>query len=136
MRLTILFDAPYWVGLVEDERNGLLYAGRHIFGSEPSDAEVLAFVQNDLLPLLASLTVGLPLDDKPQHHANPKRVQREIRRELAQAGLPSKAHEAMRLQTEAGKQSRRASARAERDAERERRREHARALAQQRHRGH
>src|ERR1044071_6956273 len=99
MRLTILFDPPYWIGLLETESDGLLYAARHIFGAEPSDPEVYAFVQNDLLPLMRSMTVGLPIDSgsKPRY-INPKRLQRDIRREVMRTDIPNKAHESIRLQ--------------------------------------
>ena len=100
MRLTILFDSPYWIGLLEDERDGLLYAARYIFGAEPSDQEVYQFVLHDLLSLTAQMTVGIPFEQNLQRHVNPKRMQREVRRELAQAGITSKAQEAMRLQIE------------------------------------
>ena len=64
MRLTVLFDTPYWIGLSEVERDGCLYVARHIFGAEPSDAEVSEFVQRDLLTLQARMTVGVPIEQR------------------------------------------------------------------------
>ena len=60
LRLTILFDAPYWVGLVEKCRDDRLYVARHVFGAEPSDTEIEAFVLRDLSALMRTMTVGLP----------------------------------------------------------------------------
>ncbi len=135
MRLTILFDSPYWIGLLEDERDGLLYAARYIFGAEPSDQEVYQFVQRDLLSLTAQMSVGIPFEQNPHRQVNPKRMQREVRRELAQAGITSKAQEAMRLQIETNKQQRQQQNRAERDALRDYKRTVAREKAKARHRG-
>jgi len=135
MRLTILFDSPYWIGLLEDERDGLLYATLHIFGAEPSDQEIYQFVLHDLLTLTAQMTVGIPFEQNEQHHVNPKRMQREVRCELAQGGISSKSQEAMRLQTENNKQQRQQENRIERDALRDHKRTIAREKAKARHKG-
>jgi hypothetical protein len=136
MRLTILFDSPYWIGLLELERDGLLYAAKYIFGAEPSDTEVFEFVQCDLLNLQARMTVGLPIDDRQADHpVNPKRIQREVRRTLAEQGITSKAHEAMRLQLESVKQFRATISKEQREAERAYKREVAQSKAKARHRG-
>src|SRR5579859_8124629 len=100
MRLTVLFDSPYWIGLLEMERDGCLYAARHIFGSEPSNQEVYEFVQRDLLALQTRMTVGILTALPPDRPKNPKRMQREVRRQIAAVGISSKAHEAMRVQIE------------------------------------
>ena len=137
MRFTILFDPPYWIGLLETESDGLLYAARHIFGAEPSDPEVYAFVQHDLLPLMRSMTVGLPIDlAATPHHINPKRMQRVMRREVLRTDVPSKSHEAMRLQIEANTQARLTITRAQRDTERQHKRDVAAAKAKAKHKGH
>jgi hypothetical protein len=137
MRLTILFDPPYWIGLLETESDGLLYAARHIFGAEPSDPQVYDFVQNDLLPLMRSMTVGLPLESpSTPRHINPKRMQRNMRREVLRTDVPSKAHEAMRLQIEANVQERLTVTRAQRDAQRQHKRDVVAAKAKAKHKGH
>ncbi|MEP7287164.1 MAG: YjdF family protein [Chloroflexota bacterium] len=136
MRLTILFDAPYWVGILEVERDNYLYAARYIFGAEPSDQEVYEFVQRDLLALLAHMTTGLPIDSIIEQQVNPKRAQREVRKQIAQQGITSQAHDAMRLQIEQNKQSASIVNREQREALREYKRDVARAKAKARHRGH
>jgi hypothetical protein len=112
-------------------------AARHIFGSEPSDAEVYEFVDRLLLNYTRVMTIGVPIEQRSTApRLNPKRMQREIRREMAQTGISSKAHEAMRLQIEQGKQVRNADRREARDAAKERKREIAAQKAKARHRGH
>ena len=137
LRLTILFDAPYWVGLVEKCRDDRLYVARHVFGAEPSDTEIEAFVLRDLSALMRTMTVGLPSDGAAStRHTNPKRMQREIQRALLRADLPTRAQEAMRLQSEANSEERRKTGRAEREALQQHKRDVASAKAKARHRGH
>ncbi len=135
MQLTILFDDPYYVGLLEIEREGLLYAARHIFGADPSDQEVFEFVRRDLLPLQARMTVGIPVEAGTMKRVNPKRMQREVRRQVAQQGISSKAHEAMRAQIEQNKVERHQITREQREAQKLHKREVARLKARERHRG-
>ena len=136
MRFTVLFNDPFWIGVLEVEQDQRLYAATHIFGSEPSDQEVYEFVSCDLLILQTRMTVGVPVETNPSRRTNPKRVQREVRQQVARQGLATKAQEAMRLQIELGKQTRQQATREERDAKREHKREMARARARDRHRGH
>lgn len=136
MRLTILFDDPYWIGLLEDQRGDLLYAARHVFGAEPSDAQVYDFVLRDSGRLFASMTVGVPVDSVAASPGGFKRRMREARRAAGERGISTLAQDAIRQQYEANKQTRRAVSRAERDAERERKRAVARQKAKDRHRGH
>ncbi|MBI5928860.1 MAG: YjdF family protein [Chloroflexi bacterium] len=135
MKLTILFDSPYWIGLIEYENAGMLYVSRYIFGSEPANEEVHEFVLYHLADLLKSMTVGVAVETSPIKRLSPKRVQREIRRELTQPGITSKSHEAMRLQIEQNKHLQSRHSREEREAEREHKRAIARAKAKARHRG-
>ena len=136
MRLTVLFNDPYWIGVLEVERDHCLYAATHIFGPEPSDQVVYEFVSRDLLALQARMTLGVPIEASRERHTSPKRVQREVRKQVAQQGIASKAQEAMRLQIEQDKQSRHQTSREQREAVREHKREIARARAKAKHRGH
>jgi len=40
---TIFFEDPFWVGILEENYNGINYMGKHIFGAEPSNSELLLF---------------------------------------------------------------------------------------------
>jgi hypothetical protein len=135
MKLTVLFDNPYWIGVLEEERDGNLYVARHIFGAEPSDQLVYEFVLNEMAALQRRMTVGIPIEAGERKAVNPKRMQREVRRELARDGLTSKAREAMRLQIETRKQEHKRESRAEREALKEYKRGIAREKAKARHRG-
>jgi len=134
-RLTILFDAPYWIGLLELEDEGVLYAARHIFGAEPSDQEVYEFVQREVTQLLASMTAGIPLAAAPRRTMSFKRMQRETKRAVLNTEITSRAYEAMRVQLEQHKQARQHTSREEREQHREHKRAVAEMKAKARHRG-
>ena len=40
---TIFFEDPFWVGILEENYNDINYMGKHIFGAEPSNSELLQF---------------------------------------------------------------------------------------------
>jgi hypothetical protein len=136
MHLTILFDHPYWIGLLEDERDGCLYAARHIFGAEPSDQQVYEFVLREASILFARMTTGIAIESGKKHAVGYKRMIREARRSIEDRGISMQAQAAIRQQIEANKQVRQQTSRAAREAERKRKREIARQKAQEKHRGH
>lgn len=79
VKVTIFFENKFWVGTFERTDKAGYAAARHIFGAEPSDPEIHDFVLNQYL----DLKFGAPKDlDIQIHRQNPKRVQREVRREM------------------------------------------------------
>ena len=80
IKATIFFEARYWIGTFERiDQEGYSIA-KHIFGAEPSDQEVYDFVLNHYLELkFGHLKDEIKLQI---HRMNPKRVQREVRREM------------------------------------------------------
>ena len=136
MRLTILFDHPYWIGLLEDERDGSLYAVRHLFGAEPSDQQVYEFVLREVTTLFARMTIGIPIELSENHPVGYKRMIRAARHSIEDRGISTQAQAAIKQQIEANKQVRQQSTRTKRDAARERKREIARQKTKEKHRGH
>lgn len=79
VKATIFFEKRLWVGTFErTDKEGYAVA-RHIFGGEPSDAEIYEFVLNHYLELNFGEAKEI---DIQIHRMNPKRVQREVRREM------------------------------------------------------
>lgn len=104
-KLTILFEAPFWVGLYERSEAARYEVCKITFGAEPKDYEVYEFMlQNwsrlEFSPVLAAGTV-------PERRINPKRMQRSIRSQLQERGIGTKAQQALQLQREQNKQERR-----------------------------
>ena len=132
-RLTVFFEEPFWVGVFERVEDDQLSVCRHIFGAEPTNAEVLAFVQQRFRKLVFSPAVAA---DRQQPYSNPKRRQRAARKASASRGIGTKAQQALAAQRDANKSSRSAfqrKAREEAQAERYAKR---RAKQKAKHRGH
>jgi glycine/D-amino acid oxidase-like deaminating enzyme len=133
--LTVFFEDPFWVGVVERQADGALQAARHVFGAEPSPGEVLEFVQKQLVPLLDRPSVAVGIAPPAARALNPKRAARAAARALAEGGVSTQSQEALRLQIEQRKQVRRQYGKAEREAEAARKRQLKLQKAKARHRG-
>lgn len=94
--LTISFEAPFWVGLYEREEEGLYQVCKIPFGAEPKDYEVYAFLQRHWKDL--TFSPPLPAGTVPRTRINPKRLQREIRKQLQAPAIGTKAQQALQLQ--------------------------------------
>ena len=116
--LTVFFEDPFWVGVFERRIGKKLSVCKVTFGAEPKDCEVLEFVLNHYYELSFSpaITVG-----SRKTADNPKRRQREARKQMEQSGISTKSQEALRLQREEMKTERRQTSREEREEEEARR---------------
>ena len=110
--LTISFEAPFWVGLYEWEEEGLYQVCKIPFGAEPKDYEVYAFLQRHWKDL--TFSPPLPAGTVPRARINPKRLQREIRKQLQTPAIGTKAQQALQLQHAQRVQTRKETARQKR----------------------
>ncbi|WP_080802453.1 YjdF family protein [Arabiibacter massiliensis] len=136
--LTVLHDGQFWVGICEhtDAEEGRYGACRVVFGAvEPADTEMLAFVCARWASLPFAQVEAEEAGAAPSH-ANPKRRQREARRQVERAGLGTKAQQAMSAAYEERKQERKAGARDAREAEAERQYALKQQKRKQKHLGH
>ncbi len=103
-QLTVYFEDPFWVGVLERRQNDLTEACKMIFGGEPTDGQVY----EALLRQYNCLRFGPPAETggRPQLIRSFKRRQRAIRRQLAEGGPGTKAQQALALQRQQGKQAR------------------------------
>jgi len=117
IKAIIFFEKRFWVGAFErTDKEGYAVA-RHIFGGEPSDAEIYEFVLTHYTELkfgeLKELTVQI-------HRMNPKRAQREVRREMKkmkETAQPSTlAQDYMREEFEKNKKAKKSVSSAEKQA--------------------
>lgn len=117
-QLTVFFDDPFWVGIYERAYNENLEVARVVFGAEPKDYEVYAY----LIKNHAKLRFSPPLggEKRPERKINPKRMQRRINSQLSQEGIGTKAQQALKLQQEEGKIKRRQISRQMKEAEQQR----------------
>ena len=113
--LTILFANPFWIGLYERMDGDQYEVCKIIFGAEPKDYEVYDFLLKNWHKLKFSPPVKA--EGPKEHHINPKRMQREINRQLENKGIGTKAQQALKLQHEQGKIERKAKSREQKEVE-------------------
>lgn len=117
-KLTVFFEEPFWVGVFERVSEGTLSACKVTFGAEPKDYEVYDFILKNYYQLRFSPAVEA---DVKEVSRNPKRVQREVRKQVQNTGIGTKSQQALKLQQEQLKTERKTVSREQREAERERR---------------
>jgi len=106
MSLTIYHDAQFWVGIIEVVEDGKLRAFRYVFGAEPKDTEILDFIYYKLLNIInQSVHSGLDVKRKSNKKINPKRLQRQVAKQINKVGVSTKAQEAMKQEYEEKKKS-------------------------------
>ena len=133
IQLTVFFEDPFWVGVFERTISGRLSVSKVTFGAEPNDYEVWEYVLKHFRHLRFSPAVEA---QTRKTVSNPKRLQREIRRQSAQTmGIGTKSQQALQLQREERKMERRAFGREQRDAEKQRQFELKQQKRKEKHRG-
>ncbi|WP_341285576.1 YjdF family protein [Priestia megaterium] len=106
MSLTIYHDGQFWVGIIEIVEDGKLRAFRYVFGAEPKDTEILDFIYYRLLDIInQSVHSGLDVKRKSDKKINPKRLQRQVAKQINKVGISTKAQEAMKQEYEEKKKS-------------------------------
>ena len=133
-RLTVYFENPFWVGIFERGGGGNWEACKVTFGSEPKDCEVYAFLLENHRRLRFSPALKGRLS--AAEAANPKRRQRQIRRELERPGCGTKAQQALAAQRKQGREAKKRRAREDREAEQDRQFALLREKRREKHRGH
>ena len=78
-KLTVYFEAPFWIGVFERIADGKLTACKVTFGAEPKDSEVWEFVLRHYYELRFSPAVEAAPKPPPD---NPKRRQRDAQKQL------------------------------------------------------
>ncbi|EEL38643.1 hypothetical protein bcere0020_38540 [Bacillus cereus Rock3-29] len=124
-----------FVGIITHKEKGKLYGARYIFGMEPSDEEVLIFVNGPMLAYFQHVAkCGVDVKEK-QRPKNIKRIIREAAKEVNVKRF-TKAQEAISLSYELHKQEQKVQSKEKREAEKQRKRFIKVQKAKQKHRGH
>lgn len=132
IRLTVYFDEPFWVGVFERTERGRLSVCKVTFGAEPRDYEVLEFIKGNYCRLKFSPTVEAAARKLP---TNPKRIQREVRRQMQSTGIGTKSQQALQLRREQSKLERKTASHSWREAESKRKFEQRQQKRKEKHRG-
>ena len=132
-RLTVFFEDPFWVGVFERIENRKLSVAKVTFGGEPKDYEVLEFINRNYYHLQFSPAVETVVKDTKK---NPKRAQRDAKKQTLETGIGTKSQQALKLQQEQNKQERKVRSREQRDAESQRLFELKQMKKREKHKGH
>lgn len=132
-KLTVFFDPPFWVGVFEQVDDGKLTVAKVTFGAEPKDYEVYDFILHHYYELKYSPPV---YSDVKIVADNPKRRQRNARKQLQSNGIGTKSQRALQLQLEESKTERKQKSREQRKAEKQRQFDLKQQKRKKKHSGH
>ena len=132
-KLTVYFEEPFWVGIFERIEDGKLSVAKVTFGAEPKDYEVQEYVQKYYFSLRFSPAVDTVVKDIKR---NPKRMQREAKKQMQEIGIGTKSQQALKLQQEQNKQERKVRSQEKKEAEKLRMFELKQQKKREKHKGH
>ena len=132
-KLTVYFEEPFWVGVFERIDGGKLSVAKVTFGAEPKDYEVQEYIQKHYASLKFSPAVDAVVKDIKR---NPKRMQREARRQMQETGIGTKSQQALKLQQEQYKQEHKIRSKEKKEAEKLRMFELKQQKKREKHKGH
>ena len=131
-RLTVFFEGPFWVGVFECISEEKLSVCKVTFGAEPKDYEVYEFVLKNYYRLRFSSAVATDVKETVR---NPKRIQREVRKQVQNIGIGTKSQQALKIQQEQLKIERKTVSREQREAEKQRQFELKQQKRKEKHKG-
>ena len=132
VKLTVLFEEPFWIGIFEYMTDGRMQVSKVTFGSEPKDSEIYDFILKNYFRLRQSPAVKAEIKEMPK---NPKRIQREAKKQTLNTGIGTKSQQALQLQREEMKTERKTISKEQRLAEKERRFELRQQKQKEKHKG-
>ncbi|MDQ0361131.1 YjdF family protein [Breznakia pachnodae] len=133
-KLTVYFENPFWVGVYEIIDNGNLEVCKITFGSEPKDYEVYEYLNHNWYSLQFSKPVQAEM--KFEKKINPKRMQRQVKKQTQTIGVGTKSQQAIKNQQEEGKLARKKQSSLERKQRREKQFLLKQIKRKSKHRGH
>lgn len=132
-KLTVYFEEPFWIGIFERIEDGKLSVAKVTFGAEPKEYEVQEYVQKYYFSLKFSPAVDTVVKDIKR---NPKRMQREAKKQMQEIGIGTKSQQALKLQQEQNKQERKLRSQEKKEAEKLRMFELKQQKKREKHKGH
>lgn len=111
-RVTVFFEEPFWVGVFERIHDGQLSVAKVTFGAEPKDYDLQAFLLKYYYKLQFSPAVATVVKEAKR---NPKRMQRDAKKQMQENGIGTKSQQALKLQQEQNKQVRKQKSREQKE---------------------
>ena len=101
VKLQVFFEGQFWIGIFEHVCDEKLSVCKVIFGPEPKEHEVLEFVLENYFNFRFSPVVDS--DVVVKESINPKRLQRDIKKQIQSVGIGTKSQQALKLLQEESK---------------------------------
>jgi uncharacterized protein YdaU (DUF1376 family) len=137
VKLTVFFEGAFWVGVFERIHEEEYEISKVVFGSEPKDYEVYEFVLKSFYNLSFSHPMSMDEGDElKEKKINPKRLQREIKKETESKGVGTKAQLAMKFQYETSKTERKKVSKEQKEEDKKRQFELRQQKKLMKHKGH
>lgn len=130
--VTVFFEEPFWVGVFERISDGKLSVCKVTFGAEPKDYELDDFILKNYFSLRFSPAVAAVVKETKR---NPKRMQREVHKQVEKTGIGTKSQQALKLQQEQMKTERKLISKEQKEAEEQRKFELKQQKRKEKHRG-
>jgi len=105
-QLTVYFDEPFWVGVFESICEGKISTCRVVFGAEPKDYAIYEFILGNYDKLKFSKPMPIDQEVFKRNRINPKRMQRQIKKQTNPIGIGTKAQQALKKEYESNKTER------------------------------
>lgn len=132
-KLQVFFEEPFWIGICERLIDDKLSVCKITFGAEPKDYEVHKFILRNWYKLRFSQAVDC--DEKQAVKINPKRVQRNIRKQVQNVEIGTKSQKILKLEHEQNKFQRKVHTKQEKELEKERQFELKQQKRKEKHKG-
>ena len=132
-KLTVFFEGPFWVGVFERVSNGKLSVCKIVFGAEPKDYEVWDFILKHYYELKFSPAIETEVK---QTADNPKRRQRNAKKQLQISGVGTKSQQALQIQREEMKIKKKQISKEQRETEKQRQFDLKQQKRKAKHKGH
>lgn len=100
IKMRVLFEEPFYIGVFERVENNRIYVAKVTFGKEPKEKELNAYLNENYYKLKWQISDEI---FKVNEIKNPKRRQREARKELLKKTIGTKAQNAIKKQYEENK---------------------------------
>ena len=133
VKLTVFFEDPFWVGVFEQIEDGKLSVTKMTFGAEPKDYEVQEYILKNYYSLQFSPAVTTVVKETKR---NPKRMQRDAKKQMQEKGIGTKSQQALKMQQEQNKQERKVRSRERKEADEQRMFELKQQKKREKHKGH
>ncbi|MGN8856258.1 YjdF family protein [Catenibacterium mitsuokai] len=132
-KLTVYFQEAFWIGVFERIEDGKLFVAKVTFGAEPKDYELQEYIRKHYSSLKFSPAVDTVVKDMKR---NPKKMQREAKKQMQETGVGTKSQQALKLQQEQNKQERKKRSHQKKEAEKKRMFELKQQKKREKHKGH